>query len=133
MKVLPWLLIIALAPLGFAQSKSSVSVLNVKIEATELDCKMLLERLNANGTSHHLKFALAEQDFDYRIVFGTGQKPVGTTYGDINASAGSTAVYDAQGKEMFEFRREGRWTDSGATNAISKEIIKRLLKLRRVN
>ena len=40
----------------------------------------------------------------------TGQKPVGTAYGDINASAGSTAVYGAQGKEMFEFKREGRWT-----------------------
>jgi hypothetical protein len=54
---------------------------------------------------------------------------VGTTYGDINASLGSTSVYDSQGKEMFEFKREGRWTDSGATNAVAKEIIKRLLKL----
>jgi hypothetical protein len=133
MKVLGLLLLIALAPRGFAQSKTPVSDLKIKIEATELDRKILLERLNANGTSHHLKFALTEQDFDYRIVFGTGQKPVGTAYGDVNASAGSTAVYDAQGKEMFEFRREGRRTDSGATNAISKEIIKRLLKLRSVS
>ena len=133
MKVLFWLLLFALAPLGLAQTKSPVSDLKVKIEATEFDRKMLLERLNANGASHHLKFVMAEQDFDYRIVFGTGQKPVGTIYGDINASMGSTAVYDPQGKEVFEFRREGRWTDSGATNAISKEIIKRLLKLRCVS
>jgi hypothetical protein len=133
MKAVGLILFIVLVPLSSAQNKPPAPELKVKIEATELDRKILLERLNANGAGHHLKFALAEQDFDYRIVFGTGQKPVGTAYGDINASAGSTAVYDAQGKEMFEFKREGRWTDSGATNAISKEIIKRLLKLRGVN
>lgn len=65
-----------------------------------------------------------------RIAFETGQKPVGTVYGDVNASAGSTTVYDAQGKEIFGFRREGRWTASVATNAAAKEIIKRLDKLR---
>jgi hypothetical protein len=103
--------------------------LKIKIEATELDRQTLLARLNANGEGHHLKFTLADEGFDYRVVFGTGQKPVGSGYGDINASTGSTAVYDAQGKELFEFKREGRWTDSGATNATAKEIIKRLLKL----
>jgi hypothetical protein len=130
MKGISLLIVIALVPTSFAQSRRPVSELKLKIEATELDRRALLQRLNADGSSHHLKFALTEQGFDYRIVFGTGQKPVGTTYGDINASAGSTAVYDAEGKEMFEFRREGRWTDSGATNAIAKEIIKRLVKLR---
>jgi hypothetical protein len=131
MKVVCCMLFAALVPLSFAQSKLPVSDLKVWIEATELDRRILLERLNANGASHHLKFALTEQGFDYRIVFGTGQKPVGTMYGDVNASAGSAAVYDGQGKEMFEFKREGRLTDSGATNAISKEIIKRFLKLLR--
>jgi hypothetical protein len=130
MKFLRWLLVFGLASAVFAQSRSPVSNLKVKIEATELDRKMLLERLNANGASRHLQFTLAEQDFDYRIEFGTGQKPVGTAYGDVNASAGSTSVFDTQGKEMFEFKREGRLTDSGAPNATSKEIIKRLLKLR---
>ena len=92
MKTFCLLLIIALAPSSFAQSKSLAPDLKVKIEATELDQKMLLARLNANGAGHHLKFALAEQDFGYRrFTFGTGQKPVGTQYGDINASTGSTA------------------------------------------
>ena len=115
------LLIIALAPLGFAQSKSAASDRKMKIEATELDRKTLLERLNANGASHHFKFAMAEQDFDYRIDFGTATP--WAVYGDVNASMGFTAVYDAQGKEALEFKREGRWTDSGATNAISKDLL----------
>jgi hypothetical protein len=125
-----WIFILTFASSPFVQSKSPSSDIKLKIEATELDSRMLLERLNANGAKHHLKFVLAEGDFDYRIAFGTEQKPVGTAYGDINASAATTAVYDAQGKEMFQFKREGRWTDSGATNAISKEIIKRFLKLK---
>jgi hypothetical protein len=129
MKTACWLLVLAFATPSVAQNKN-VSDFKVKIEATELDRKMLLDRLNPNGACRHLKFASAEQDFDYRIVFGTGQKPVATAYGDINASTTSTAVFDAQGKEMFEFKREGRWTDSGATNATSKEIIKRLLQLK---
>lgn len=120
--------IAATAPL-FAQKPLGPN-LRIRIEATELDRQTLLTRLNANGSSHHLRFILADQGFDYRVVFGTAQKPVGSGYGDINASTGSTAVYDAEGKELFEFRREGRWTDSGATNATAKEIIKRLLKLK---
>jgi hypothetical protein len=120
-----FLLVIAAAPLSFAQNPLG-SNLKIKIEATELDQQTLLARLNANGVAHHLKFVLADQYYDYRIAFGTEQKPVS----GINASAATTAVYDAQGREMFEFKREGRWTDSGATNATAKEIIKRLQKLK---
>jgi hypothetical protein len=103
--------------------------LKVKIESPELDRKTLIEKLNDHGASHHLKFELADQDFDYRIVFGTGQEPVMSAYGSINSSGSVTRVFDAKGSELFEFKREGRWTDNGATNAAAKEIIKRLLKL----
>jgi hypothetical protein len=118
-------LLLALAPFCLAQSKSQATEVKVKIEATELDRKMLLEKLNANGAGHQLKFLAADQDFDYRIVSGTAQGPVNTTYGAVNASATSTSVFDSKGAELFEFKREGRWTDSGATNAAAKEIIKR--------
>jgi hypothetical protein len=104
--------------------------IKVKIEANQWDSDLLLKRLNEHGRGHHLEFALADADYEYRIAFATGQKPVGTVYGDINASGGSTKVYDSEGKELFDFKREGRWTDSGATNAAAKEIIKRLYKLR---
>jgi hypothetical protein len=114
----------------FAPFTMGQQPLKVTIEATELDSKMLIEKLNEHGASHHLKFELADQGFDYRVVFGTGQGSVMTTYGSVNASGAVTKVFDAKGTELFEFKREGRWTDTGATNAAAKEIIKRLLKLR---
>ena len=109
---------------------SPQQTIKVKIEANQWDSDLLLKKLNEHGRGRHFEFALVDADYEYRIAFETGQKPVGTVYGDINASAGSTAVYDAQGKEMFGFKREGRWTDSGAANAAAKEIVKRLHKLR---
>lgn len=121
-------ILLLLAPICLAQSDTPRKV---KIESTLLDQKIILEKLNSHGASHHLKFVLAGDDFDYRIVFGTGQKPVGTAYGDINASTASTSVFNSRGEELFQFERSGRWTDSGATNAVAKEIIKRLLKLQK--
>jgi len=64
-------LILLPMPLGSAQNKPATPIFKVKIEATELDRQMLLEKLNAHGADHHLKFALADRDFDYRIEFGT--------------------------------------------------------------
>jgi len=126
----PCILFCILAPVCLAQSKSQVTELKVKIEATELDRKMLLEGLNADGAGHHLRFTLTEQEFDYRIVFNTTQEPYSTAYGDVNASTASTSVFDFNGKELFEFKRQGRRTDKAATNAVAKEIIKRLVQLR---
>ena len=37
---------------------------------------MLLENLNTHDQDHYMRFELAEPDYDYRIVFSTGQ---GTT------------------------------------------------------
>jgi hypothetical protein len=50
--------------------------IRTKIEATELDRRMLLENLNTRDQDHYLRFELAESDYDYRIVFSTGR---GTT------------------------------------------------------
>jgi hypothetical protein len=101
----------------------------ITIEATELDKKMLLEKLNVHGADHKLRFVLAEKDFDYRIVFSTGQRGYQTGYGEMNSSGSSVQVYDSKGTELFAYNRAGRATDSGATNAAAKEIIKRLRKL----
>ena len=37
---------------------------------------MLLENLNTHDQDHYVRFELGESDYDYRIVFSTGQ---GTT------------------------------------------------------
>jgi hypothetical protein len=133
MKILRRSVVLFLVSCCFASFTTGQQPLKLKIESTELDRKVLVEKVNEHGASHHLKFELADQDFDYRVVFGTGQGNVMTMYGSVNASAAVTKVFDAKGSELFEFKREGRWTDTGATNAAAKEIIKRLLKLRAVS
>lgn len=103
--------------------------IKVKIEATELDRRTLLEKLNTNGASHKLSFILSEDDFNYRIVFGTEQGGYQTVYGEMNSSGSTVQVFDSKGTQLFAFNRVGRLTDSGATNAAAKEVIKRLQKL----
>src|SRR5690348_7449408 len=73
-----------------AAGKQSPASWKVKVEATELDRRMLLDKLNEHGAEHGLRFDLADSDYDYRIVFSTGQHAVplfvGGSGGDMNAS-----------------------------------------------
>lgn len=121
----------------FAQTKPQPTVLKIKIDAPELDKRWLLESLESHGADHELKFESVDHDFDYRIVFATGQHAVNIfssgSGGSINASMAVADVYDAQGKKLFKFDRKGRGSDKGATNAVAKEIIKRLLEWRSVS
>jgi hypothetical protein len=125
-----------------AKNPPKEKVLKVKIEATELDRKMLLWKLNKNGNDwsqvpYRMKFELVEADYDYRIVFATGQGMTQTTIwgsgGSINSSGAGADVFDAKGTELFRFERKQRGTDEGATNAVAEEIIKRILKLNKLN
>jgi hypothetical protein len=119
------LLVLGVACCAQAQLKT----IRTKIEATELDRRMLLQKLNAHGLDHHMTFELAESDFDYRIAFSTGQGTTQTTWGELNSSVASADVFDPNGTELFRFERKGRGSDETATNAVAKEIIKRILKL----
>jgi hypothetical protein len=122
-------LLLALGVACYAQSQPTPKAIRTKIEATELDRRMLLEKLNTHGQGHHMRFELAESDFDYRIVFSTGQGTTQTTWGELNSSMASADVFDPQGTELFRFDRKGRGRDEQAANAVAKEIIKRILKL----
>jgi len=122
-------------------------VMKVKIEATELDRKTLLLKLNKHGRDtdpasydklpYKMKFEQVEVDYDYRIVFATGQGMSDFTLrgsgGSINTSGASADVFDSKGTELFRFERNQRGTDEGATNAVAEEIIKRILKLNKLN
>jgi hypothetical protein len=127
-------LLLLCVQLCFAESKPQPTVLKIKIEAPELDKRLLLEKLELHAADHKLKFESVEQDFDYRIVFATGQHAVVLVAsgggGSMNASMAAADVYDATGKEIFKFDRKGRWSDKGATNAVAKEIVKRLVEWR---
>lgn len=117
---------------ALSRTKPSVTVIKVKIEATELDKAMLLDKLNKHGKGHGLKFEATDGNYQYRILFGTGQGKTQALYrgsgGGFNTSASRASVYDSKGEELFSFERAGRWTDTGATNAVAEEIIKRLIR-----
>lgn len=132
-----WLLCVSLCCCAAAAAKVPPKVSKVKIEATELDRKMLLRQLNSNGTKlrHEMKFELVESDtdYDYRIVFATSQGTTQTSFGEMNTSGASADVFDSNGTELFWFERKGRWTDKGAADAVAYEIIKRILQLNKLN
>jgi hypothetical protein len=122
-------LLIFTPTLVFSQSKAPSGVVKIQIEATELDKKLLLDKLNAHSSGHHIHFEGAEENYIYRVVFSTGQEVYPTMFGGMNSSTASASVFDSTGKELFQIKRAGRSTDSGATNALAKEIVKRLLTM----
>jgi hypothetical protein len=69
-------LLLVLGVSCYAQNPSASNGIRTKIEATELDRRMLLENLNTHDQDHYMRFDLAESDYDNRIVFSSGQ---GTT------------------------------------------------------
>jgi len=133
------MLALALLVLAFpagAQTKAATQpeAVKVKIEASEMNRRMLLEKLNEHGAEHGMKFVLDDKEFSYRIHFeveqGKGWTSGAAGGGSYNTSEAKATVYDDKDGELFSFTRAQRRTDSGATNAAAKEIIKRMLKLK---
>lgn len=118
-------LLIFAAAACFAQAPKGVT-LKVRIEATAYDENLLLDKLNDNGKDHHMAFEATKGPWEYRIVFRTYQ----LIAPDGGRRSGARAiVYAKDGHELFTFSRDMRVTDAGATNAVAKEIIKRLREL----
>ena len=113
-----------------AQKRISLHVVKVKLEAPQWDSTLLLEKLNEHAKGHGLRFEVSDTEYIYRIVFGVEQKPVAVYGSTTNASTAVADVFDAKGTELFKIERAGRWSDKGATNAVAKEVIKRILSLR---
>jgi hypothetical protein len=134
MKPLLMVLLLLLVIPCLARKKGPPEIVRVKVEATEWDKALLLDKLGRHGLDHGLKFEAADDGFEYRIVFSTGQEKTQVLYGGsggaMNSSAATVGVFDSKGTELFNVKRAGRGTDAGATNAIAKEVIKRLLQVR---
>ncbi len=128
------LLALAFTLPSLAQSTSSPAPIKVLLEANEWNRKQLLEKLNENGAKHRIKFISAEKDYDYKIQFTTGKTQeamvVQGTGGTADYDTGFATVYDSHDAELFQIKREGMWSERGATNKIAKEIIKRISRLR---
>ncbi|HLK03023.1 MAG TPA: hypothetical protein VKT53_01180 [Candidatus Acidoferrum sp.] len=133
------MLALALLVLAFpanvpAKAAVEPETVKVKIEASEMDRRLLLQKLNEHGAEHGMKFVLDEKEFNYRIEFATEQGHAWNagagSGGSYNTSEAKATVYDEKDGELFHFSRAQRRTDTGATNAVAKEIIKRMLKLK---
>ena len=132
------MLALALLALAFptgapAKAAAPSETVKVKIEASEMDRRMLLEKLNEHGAEHGMKFVADDKEFNYRINFAIEQGKAwtsGAAGGSYNTSEAKATVYDDKDGELFSFTRAQRRTDSGATNAVAKEIINRMLKLK---
>jgi hypothetical protein len=127
------LLVLAFPASAPAKAATEPQTVKVKIEASEMDRRLLLQKLNEHGADHQMKFVLDDKEFSYRINFTVDQGKgwtSGAGGGSYNTSEAKTTVYDEKDSELFSFTRAQRRTDSGAANAVAKEIIKRMLKLK---
>jgi hypothetical protein len=119
-----------------AQSDSPKATYPVKIEATELDAIVLLQKLNENGKYDGISFARVESGYTYLIKFETFQGTQSSFFrgsgGEYNSSGAGAKVYDPKGLELFEFVRANRGTDKAATNSVAKEIIKRIKEYKKL-
>src|ERR1700683_903894 len=113
-----------IAPLAMGQL-----TLKVKIQSTPMERQLLFAKLNDRAATHHIRFVLVEEGFDYRVAYGVAG-PVMTPYGPSAASASVTKVFGASGAQLFPSGRDGGWTPDAAANATAKEIIKRIRRLR---
>jgi hypothetical protein len=127
MKFLRHLLVVLIFSCAFAQLAVGQQTWRVRVDAKDLDRGLLISKLQEHGANNHIKIAIANEGYDYRVACGTGGF---TPYGAAGASASVTKVFDGKGTELFEFTRDGRKTDVGAANATAKEIIKRIRVLR---
>ena len=122
-----WLLVLLAFP-ALAQSAPAPVVVSVRIEADGSDRTLLLQKLNSNGQKQGLKWDQWKDPYEYRIVFSTADDP--SHWLTLNSASASAEVYDAAGKLLFRVSRENRASVAGAANAVAKEIIKRILRLR---
>src|SRR6516225_12327179 len=108
----------------------STRTLKVRIEATEHDKRLLLDKLQQHGREHQLECELTDENFDYRIEFQVQYMATPGEAGDTYASA---KVYDSNGRILLGFDRDSRvpWGDSDAraTDKVGKEIMKQLGKV----
>ena len=111
-----------------AQAAPPVTMVRLRVTATEADRALLLERLNHNAKGRNLGFETGGDAYDYKIMFATEDDP--RHWMTLNTASASAEVYDPGGVLLFSVRRENRASVGGAANAVAKEVIKRILRSR---
>ena len=100
----------------------------MKIEGEAPNHQALIAKLNVEGASHDLKFALSNLNFDYRVILTTSQAAANPARGGGKQDVASATVFDSKGRQLFKFEQGGTWRDVGAAGAGAKQIVKEFVK-----
>jgi hypothetical protein len=97
----------------------------VKLEGTADDRARFLAQLNENGKEHKVSFVDADSGFQYRIaIYSESIKASDFLFG--GGADASAVVLTPDCQVAYIVTRGGRSTKGGASNALSKEIVKKL-------
>jgi len=99
-------------------------VVKVHFDGNIADTVKLYDKLNQFGRERNLRFVVAE-DYEFRIATVSGRDRVTDMLSGAGAEA-KAAVLTPDCKLLFIVARAGRLTQSGALNALAKEIVKQL-------
>ncbi len=99
----------------------------VKIEASLPDAVKLVERLNDNGKKYNLRYTMVEDGYKFRIATASEGWSASDVLFGMGGSDASAAILTPDCKLLFIVARSGRLSQSGALNAVSKEINKKLV------
>jgi hypothetical protein len=108
----------------FSAEAASARTLKLKVEGAKADALKMIEQLNKHGADKGLQFNMADSEFEFRVAVVTE----GISTADVLFGGGadsSAAVLSPQCELLFVVSRSGRMTQSGALNAVSKELVKK--------
>jgi hypothetical protein len=98
--------------------------IKLKVEGDKQTGIKMAEQLNKHGKDKDLQFTLVDENFEFRVAVYTE----GMTTSDVLLGGGadsSAVVLSPQCEMLFVVTRSGRMTESGALNAVTKELAKK--------
>jgi len=110
-----------------AATPAAAEEVAIKVDATRQDAVKLVERLNENAAKQNLRFHLVDTGYEYRIaVASEGASTTDVLFNSWGGADASAAVLGPDCNLLFIVSRGGRMSQSGALNAVAKELVKRL-------
>lgn len=98
--------------------------LKIKVEGDKSTGLKMVEQLNKHGKDKDLQFTLTDENFEFRVaVYTEGISTADVMFG--GGADSSAVVLSPQCEMLFVVTRSGRMTESGALNAVTKELAKK--------
>lgn len=122
------LLVAAAAVMLTTASTASAQEFKVKLQGSPEDRKTFLTKLNENGKDPGVSFVDVEKGYTHRVaIYSESMKGSDMLFG--GGADASAAILDNNCEVLFIVTRGGRATKGGATNALSKELVKKFKQM----